>query len=192
MKETPTRLEYEIDDMSGPPMDVRQYVDNGDEASDEERTMPMRENTYVRLYGHVRSFQNKKNIVAFKILPILDANEITNHLLECLHAHIYQTKGAQAGGGDANTSTAAPAAAAGSASEYSGAQADQGLTPVQQQVHNVISSCQDDQGVSIAYICERVKGPPMKSIRDAIEFLSGEGHIYSTIDDDHFKSTDGM
>ena len=26
--------------------------------------------------------------------------------------------------------------------------------------------------------------------RDAIEFLSGEGHIYSTIDDEHFKSTD--
>ena len=26
--------------------------------------------------------------------------------------------------------------------------------------------------------------------RDAIEFLSGEGHIYSTVDDDHFKATD--
>ena len=26
--------------------------------------------------------------------------------------------------------------------------------------------------------------------RDAIEFLSSEGHIYSTIDDDHYKATD--
>ena len=25
----------------------------------------------------------------------------------------------------------------------------------------------------------------------AIEFLSNEGHIYSTVDDEHFKSTDG-
>ena len=26
--------------------------------------------------------------------------------------------------------------------------------------------------------------------RDAVEFLSSEGHIYSTIDDDHYKATD--
>ena len=25
----------------------------------------------------------------------------------------------------------------------------------------------------------------------AIDFLSGEGHIYSTIDDEHYKTTDG-
>lgn len=29
------------------------------------------------------------------------------------------------------------------------------------------------------------------SHRDAIEFLVNEGFIYSTIDDDHFKSTNG-
>ena len=27
-------------------------------------------------------------------------------------------------------------------------------------------------------------------VREALEWLSGEGHVYSTIDDDHFKSTD--
>ncbi len=26
--------------------------------------------------------------------------------------------------------------------------------------------------------------------REAVEFLSSEGHIYSTIDDEHYKSTD--
>lgn len=28
------------------------------------------------------------------------------------------------------------------------------------------------------------------SSRQAVEFLSSEGHIYSTVDDDHYKSTD--
>lgn len=27
--------------------------------------------------------------------------------------------------------------------------------------------------------------------RQAVEFLSNEGHIFSTIDEDHYKSTDG-
>ena len=40
-------------------------------------------------------------------------------------------------------------------------------------------------------VSKHLKGVPEKAIRDAIEFLSGEGHIYSTIDDDHFKATDG-
>lgn len=29
------------------------------------------------------------------------------------------------------------------------------------------------------------------SNRQAVEFLSNEGHIFSTIDEDHYKSTDG-
>ena len=28
VKESPTRLDYEIDDMTGPPLEVKQFVDN--------------------------------------------------------------------------------------------------------------------------------------------------------------------
>ena len=28
VKETPTRIDYEIDDMSGPPLEVKHFVDN--------------------------------------------------------------------------------------------------------------------------------------------------------------------
>ena len=42
------------------------------------------------------------------------------------------------------------------------------------------------------------KGPPVSSVsilnilfsRAAVEFLYSEGHMYSTIDNEHFKSTD--
>ena len=27
-------------------------------------------------------------------------------------------------------------------------------------------------------------------VSDAVQFLSGEGHLYSTIDDDHYRSTE--
>lgn len=47
----------------------------------------MRENTYVRVRGTVRSFAGKKSIVAFKISPITDMNEMTYHILEVIHSH---------------------------------------------------------------------------------------------------------
>ena len=52
----------------------------------------MRENTYVRVFGHVRAFNNKRNVVAFKVVPLMDMNELTTHLLEVVHSHLALTK----------------------------------------------------------------------------------------------------
>lgn len=190
VKESATRLDYEIDDMTAPPLEVRQFVDN-DENS-EERTIPMRENTYVRVFGNVREFSGKRNVVAFKIMPIMDANEITTSILECFHCHLALTKGGDqmsmtAGAGD-------PSGANFQSGNYPGGQPDamNGLTQVQQQVQMVIRSCKEDAGYSIQHICSQLRNYSESAIRDAIDFLSSEGHIYSTIDDDHFRSTDAM
>lgn len=59
------------------------------------------------------------------------------------------------------------------------------------QIATIIKNSASEVGASIAEVSRHLKGVPEKAIRDAIEFLSGEGHIYSTIDDDHFKATDG-
>ena len=56
---------------------------------DAERTMMIRENIYVRVYGHVRSFAGKRSIVAFRIYPLADMNELTAHMLEVIFAHAY-------------------------------------------------------------------------------------------------------
>lgn len=48
----------------------------------------MRENTYVRVCGHVRSFGGKRSIVAFKMAPVADMNEVTCHILEVIHSHV--------------------------------------------------------------------------------------------------------
>jgi len=195
VKENATRLDYEVDDMTGPPLEVKQFVDNDENSPDEDRTIPMRENTYVRVYGHVRAFNGKRSITAFKLKPLLDMNELTTHLLEVIHSHLSLTKAAAGGSttsyGNSNamdtTNTTAPG-------EYAGAQGDgmNGLSPVQQQVSLVIKSCNDDTGVNINFITQKLRGIPRPQIMDAIDFLSSEGHIYSTIDDEHFKSTDSM
>lgn len=47
----------------------------------------MRENTYVRVYGTVRSFAGKKSISAIKMTPVTDMNEMTYHILSVIHSH---------------------------------------------------------------------------------------------------------
>ena len=54
---------------------------------DSEKTQIMRENTYVRVYGSIRSFGGKRTVVAFKMTPLTDMNELTYHLLETIHSH---------------------------------------------------------------------------------------------------------
>jgi replication factor A2 len=187
VKESATRLDYEIDDMTGPPLEVKQFVDNDTDTPDNERTVAMRENTYVRMYGHVRGFGGKISIVAFRVVPLVDLNELTMHLLEVIHSHMVFSR-AQTNEGNAGSAQQGMDYTA----EGTGFQADYGLTPIQSQVQTVIRSCPDEQGISVTNIAQKLRGLSSQSLKEAIEFLSGEGHIYSTVDDEHYRSTDAM
>ena len=71
---------------------------------DAERTTLIRENIYVRAHGHVRSFGGKRSVVAFRVSPLIDINEITTHVLEVIHAHVYLTRsGGSSSGGAGGT-----------------------------------------------------------------------------------------
>lgn len=203
VSESATRLDYQIDDMTGPPIEVRQFLDSDDQAEDQDRVAPMRENMYVRVCGNVRAFGGKRSLVSFRMLPVLDMNELTAHMLEVFHSHLALTKGAPtaaAGAQNQNQSTAGPGNAVNKQASFNAGPAfgnnmqtdANGLTAVQAQVHNIIKGCVDETGVSIQIIMDNLGGMPEKAIREAVDFLSGEGHIYSTIDDEHFKSTDSM
>ncbi|KAK2170228.1 hypothetical protein NP493_1134g01006 [Ridgeia piscesae] len=187
VKESATRLDYEIDDMTAPPLEVRQFVDNDEDTPDNERTLAMRENTYVRLYGHMRAFGGKTSVVAFRVVPIVDMNELTMHLLEVMHSQMVLTQSVIGGGGGGTVQSGMDYTA-----EGTGYQADYGLTPIQSQVQAVIRACPDEQGISVTSIAQKMRGLPPQSLKEAIEFLSGEGHIYSTVDDEHYRSTDAM
>lgn len=195
-KESPTSLTYEIDDLSGPLLEVKQFVDNDESISENERVALVRENIYVRVFGNIRTFQGKRNLGAFRVSPISDMNELTSHLLEVIYAHAYWTKtpGMERDPPKPGSNVTLPNSSrqgVGSMTSYSG-QVEVGLTPQQQQVLNVIRSSMDEQGMAMVTVGERLKGMPAKVVREAVEFLSSEGHIYSTIDDDHYKATDSM
>ncbi|KAL7981216.1 hypothetical protein Chor_005450 [Crotalus horridus] len=58
------------------------------------------------------------------------------------------------------------------------------------QVLNLIKSCMTTEGISLHDLKSQLHNINLQTLKKAVEFLSSEGHIYSTIDDEHFKSTD--
>uniref|UniRef100_A0A3B5KSK4 Replication protein A C-terminal domain-containing protein n=1 Tax=Xiphophorus couchianus TaxID=32473 RepID=A0A3B5KSK4_9TELE len=149
--------------------------------------------TYVKVSGNLRSFQNHRSVVAFSVRTLEDMNEITSHILEVVHAHMALGKPQtmvrkclmpmlQQG----------PGMTAGS---YAGTNeiplmVINGLSGNQNQVLSLIKGCPDPQGISIQDLKQRLNGISLTVIKQAVEFLSNEGHIFSTIDEDHYKSTD--
>ncbi|KFV87899.1 Replication protein A 32 kDa subunit, partial [Struthio camelus australis] len=185
-EKAPTNILYKVDDMTAAPMDVRQWVDT-DEAGGENVVVPP--GTYVKVAGHLRSFQNKKSLVAFKIMPLENMNEFTTHILEIVNAHMILRKNLMV---SSRMPQSLSSAGIGDVGSYRGGGSlpVNGLTAHQSQVLNLIKNCPVAEGMSLQELKFQLHNISMATIKQAVEFLSSEGHIYSTVDDDHYKSTD--
>ncbi|KYO48155.1 replication protein A 32 kDa subunit isoform X1 [Alligator mississippiensis] len=184
-EKAPTNILYKVDDMTAAPMDVRQWVDT-DEAGSENIVVPP--GTYVKVAGHLRSFQNKKSLVAFKIKPLENMNEFTTHLLEIVNAHMILRKQTKEG-----SKMLQSLSSSGMGTVSYGGMSNlpvNGLTVHQSQVLNLIKTCSLPEGMSLQDLQSQLHNINMTTIKQAVEFLSSEGHIYSTVDDEHYRSTD--
>merc|ERR1711990_553999 len=153
-----------------------------------------RKHTLVRICGNVRDIQGTRSVVAFRIFPVHDFNEFSCHILEVIHSQmLYQVLEKGAGGsviGGNDTSVASSTATA--ASTSTGPALVKGLSNVQNQVLKSIQSfSHKESGPSVTEIRGSLgHGISEVQIRDAIDYLSNEGHIYSTLDEDHYRATD--
>lgn len=48
----------------------------------------IKENTYVQIFGSLRFQDNEKMIMVLRMFPVSDANIITSHLLQAIHARL--------------------------------------------------------------------------------------------------------
>lgn len=55
--------------------------------------VPVREGMYVRVVGHLKTFRDEKSLNAFKVEPLTNTNQITQHLLDIVHMHLFNTRG---------------------------------------------------------------------------------------------------
>eukprot|EP00249_Psilotum_nudum_P036570 c8027_g1_i1 orf=121-1023(+) len=214
-EEKVTDVSFSLDDGTGR-IEVKRWID-GQDTHESMEMSSIRNGAYVRVHGHLRSFQGRRNVVAFSVRPITDFNEITFHFIECVFVHLSNLKstgvtstpatastpyvghnpvmntsafggsrtGPQNVGGIGNYNQYMPPPASASGSS---------MGEIYKRVQAIFeepASLAPEAGLHIDEVARRMPGFSKKQVKDAVEFLVNEGVIYSTIDDDHFKSTNG-
>lgn len=205
--EQSTSLMYNVDDGTDQIM-VKMWIDQEQDDSFAERRAQWKEGALVRVIGQMRVFNSTKSIVAYSIQPITDFNEYTFHFLEVVHTHMRFTKGpppaaqpsgygGAALGGAAGASYGAPMVGAyGAPATPGGAMYAAPSNSAGSLEALVLSFFQTkgeekEQGCTVADVAGALQnnGANPEQVRGLVEQLVNDGHLYSTIDDEHFKAT---
>mmetsp|Transcript_130420 Transcript_130420/g.194121 ORF Transcript_130420/g.194121 Transcript_130420/m.194121 type:complete len:261 (-) Transcript_130420:23-805(-) len=188
-----TTVTLELDDGTGR-IDTRFWLnhDPEEEGAEDTESGEWQEGVYVRVFGHLRQFKNsdKNSFVAMSIKPIEDFNEITFHLLEATYVHLKNLQDAQ----NPTAYSYQQAAPVDTNPYQAGGVAEQpgeDLQPLYATILEIVQRASGTaEGASIAYIAEQMNlyGIDEAQVRQAIEYLTSEGHIYPTVDEEHFKA----
>ena len=61
----------------------------------------------------------------------------------------------------------------------------------QDSVYKMVAACEREEGIGRDELFSALQSKmSKKELDESLEFLSNEGHVYSTTDEDHFKTTD--
>ncbi|OQR68788.1 replication protein A 32 kDa subunit-like [Tropilaelaps mercedesae] len=192
---TSMRATLVVDDRLGPPV-ICQSMDVNDQELER-----ISEKMYVKVFGHLRKQSVNKEegmktmITVIKIRALSSINEVFRHSLECTHAKLsYLTSDQRAeqhalngtknigSGGFVNPVS----------TNNNSSSGVNGLNRNQEMVY-----CAIREGGSIGINIEKVTaklathGLKAREVRDAVEFLANEGHVYTTIDDETYACVDG-
>lgn len=211
-----TSLTMHVEDGTGR-CEVRKWLDNADQESANKLRESLREGVYIRAIGNMRTFEDKRNVLAFFVRPVTDMNEITMHQLDVIHTHLQLTRGVKSGGAGMSGGGGANMGMMGSFGGGGYQQQQQmgapfGGVPVMQ-VHqqginaggepqdltNVVlqgfqdDAQSDDKGLSFQDVLAKLRRQGCTAsdadLRGAFDYVCSEGHLYSTTDQDHFKCT---
>ncbi|KAH8269346.1 hypothetical protein KR018_005964, partial [Drosophila ironensis] len=178
-----TKITYTLEDHSGR-IDAHYWLEEGDALKAPEVMV----NNYVKVYGTTRSQAGQKTLMVFKLLPVLDPNEVCTHLLEALNAR-YKAEDYQSKGG---ASEGAGHSGAGGMGDFTASQSSaivSGLDPKQQAVFQAIKSNVSEEGISRKELKTKFSHISDSELNNILDFMISEGHIYSSIDADHFICT---
>ncbi|KAH9220164.1 hypothetical protein DL95DRAFT_357853 [Leptodontidium sp. 2 PMI_412] len=182
-----TNTTYKLDDGTGL-IEVKQWVDS-DADPDAANNLP-KEGEYLRVWGRLKAFNNKRHVAAHMLRPVKDFNEVSYHLLEATAVHLYfvrgppETIGANGavkseGGGLFVDQNGGGAATTGSSRALS-----LRISPTARKVYEFLkNSPQNNEGLHVHNIAQGLQLPASEIFKAGDELLA-EGAIYTTIDDE--------
>ncbi|KAL0273967.1 UNVERIFIED_CONTAM: hypothetical protein PYX00_006516 [Menopon gallinae] len=181
VKSSPTRITFSFSDDTGT-IDCLEWldVDENVQTKEEVNVVP---NMYYQVFGCLKPINKVRKIMVFKIIPIENFNEYAAFLAEVICANQYAEK--------INQMPPTPMIQDNSSSiSNNTSYNDHGtaFTPVQQAILAEIKANKSPGG----WNKKESKLNNMffkKQIEDAVDFLVSEGHIYSTVDDNHYRTT---
>ncbi|XP_049873487.1 replication protein A 32 kDa subunit [Pectinophora gossypiella] len=188
-----TKITYTIQDITGR-MRAVLWLDQDAMDEDDKSAPKVQVNDYIQVYGNVKTNKGKKVVMAFKIMPITDVNAITFHYLQCINNRVkMEAESKKEKVANNNPTQNGASLPANSMVGVSDAGSVNGLNPRQMMVFNLIRASTQDQGISKQDMYVTLKDRMSQVEFDNIlEWMCGEGHIYSTIDEEHFRATDAF
>lgn len=191
-----TNVTYKVDDGTGE-IEVKHWVDSTDIEMEEEgqgRNEPQIEvSSYVKVFGKLKSFGNKRYVGAHCVRPVTNINEVNCHYLHATAIHLFFTYGPPggAGGGDGGGNDGSMKAGGGdtfmsSADNYGSFGGDIALPPMSPMARRVFyclrSEPQSNEGLHVQMIAGKLNIPVTEVTRAGNE-LHSAGLIFSTVDD---------
>jgi len=169
-----TNITYRLDDGTGV-VEVKVWIDP---EADTSHKAPIVENSYVRAWGRLKAFGQKRHLGAHFIRPLQDMNEVNYHLLEATAVHLYFTKGPP--GGDKANGQAGGGAIGGGADSH----LPPGLSDAARKMYKVLRDTPGgNEGIHTHDIMTRTN-LEMVDIQNAGQELLENGVAYNTLDDD--------
>ncbi|KAM5196974.1 replication protein A 30 kDa subunit [Hipposideros larvatus] len=187
VERAPYFIHYKIDDMTTRPIEVREWLGR-DRAKQRRILFPV--GVYAKVFGILRGYAGMKSLEVLNIHILEDMNECTAHILEIVNAHTMLAQGLQEVSGlsapVAPSGVGEAASGVGEALEYR----ESNLDFIREEVLRLIHECPRQEGMSIHDLQVELRSLSVSAIREATECLMREGHIYPTVDREHFKSAD--
>ncbi|XP_019612233.2 replication protein A 30 kDa subunit [Rhinolophus sinicus] len=180
VERAPYYVLYKIDDMTTKPIVARHWLGR-DRAKQDLTPCPV--GVYAKVFGILRGSAEVKSLEVLKIRVLEDMNEFTAHILETVNAHMILAKGLEEAPGQN-----APVAA--SKVEEVPACGESDVDFIRKEVLRLIHECPRQEGKSIHDLQTELRSLSVSAIQEALDYLMVEGHIYPTVDQEHFKSAD--
>ncbi|ONK69591.1 uncharacterized protein A4U43_C05F24580 [Asparagus officinalis] len=192
-----TDVSFLLDDGTGK-IEINRWI-SVSVPSDSVEVAAVENGMYVLVHGHVKEFQGRRHAFAFSIRPVIDFNDISLHFIECVCVHLENTR---LKGGAPTRIQMNPVINLTLANGTNGYQTplsnqfpqNSGMGASKNDICSVVlgifqepSILAREHGLHIDEVF-RSLGVPKNMILEAINYLVDVGHIYSTIDEYHFKS----